>query len=549
MKHHDYLVIGAGPAGLQLGYFLEKAGRDYLLLEGAPAAGSFFEKFPRHDMLISINKVHTGYNDRRSRLRYDWNSLICDDESFALTEYTEDYFPQAKLMVQYLRDFAQKYALNIQTEARVAQVCRRDDSPEGYVVTLASGEQITCRVLVMASGMAKPYVPDFPGAELTENYADMSVERRDYAGQRVLVLGKGNSGFETADHLVSHARAIHVCSPSPLKLAWKSHYVGNLRAVNNNFLDTYLLKGQNAVLDATVERVQKIDGQYVVDFAFTHANGQRCQMAYDRVLVCTGFRFDDSIYAQDCRPELSACGRRPMMTSAWESTNLPDLYFAGTLMQSRDYHKTMSNVMHGFRHNVQSLASILEERYEGRQWASDPLPLRTIEEGAQAMADKVIERVSSDAAMMLQPGFLGDVMVVGPQSVDYYPTANIDYIHESRFGQSDDYYVVTMEYGSSDCDMLAIERMPDATEGAGDVYQHPRIRRYCRGRLLAEHHIPESLENDWRPDRHAGDRPLVLGMGFPGIDPTRYRHVHRDELVAFFREQLSERSVRVAEAV
>ncbi|MFN8495013.1 MAG: FAD-dependent monooxygenase [Caldilineaceae bacterium] len=29
----DYLIIGAGPAGLQLGYFLGKSGRDYLILD------------------------------------------------------------------------------------------------------------------------------------------------------------------------------------------------------------------------------------------------------------------------------------------------------------------------------------------------------------------------------------------------------------------------------------------------------------------------------------------------------------------------------------
>jgi len=29
----DYLVIGAGPAGLQLGYFFARAGRDYQILE------------------------------------------------------------------------------------------------------------------------------------------------------------------------------------------------------------------------------------------------------------------------------------------------------------------------------------------------------------------------------------------------------------------------------------------------------------------------------------------------------------------------------------
>ncbi len=29
----DTLIIGAGPAGLQLGYYLERSGRDYLILE------------------------------------------------------------------------------------------------------------------------------------------------------------------------------------------------------------------------------------------------------------------------------------------------------------------------------------------------------------------------------------------------------------------------------------------------------------------------------------------------------------------------------------
>src|SRR5207248_2002706 len=59
----DYLVIGAGPAGLQLGYFLEQAGRNYLILEAGDSPGSFFRTFPRHRRLISINKPHTGWDD------------------------------------------------------------------------------------------------------------------------------------------------------------------------------------------------------------------------------------------------------------------------------------------------------------------------------------------------------------------------------------------------------------------------------------------------------------------------------------------------------
>lgn len=42
--HHDYCVLGAGPAGLQMGYFLSKSQRDYIILERNSEAGSFFQK-------------------------------------------------------------------------------------------------------------------------------------------------------------------------------------------------------------------------------------------------------------------------------------------------------------------------------------------------------------------------------------------------------------------------------------------------------------------------------------------------------------------------
>ena len=50
-------VVGAGPAGLQLGFFLQQARRDYVILEREGSAGAFFKKYPRHRQLISINKV------------------------------------------------------------------------------------------------------------------------------------------------------------------------------------------------------------------------------------------------------------------------------------------------------------------------------------------------------------------------------------------------------------------------------------------------------------------------------------------------------------
>src|SRR5882762_5159954 len=64
----DYLVVGAGPAGLQLAHFLHRAGLDYQVVEAGNGPGTFFTRFPRHRQLISVNKPHTGYDDPEVRL-------------------------------------------------------------------------------------------------------------------------------------------------------------------------------------------------------------------------------------------------------------------------------------------------------------------------------------------------------------------------------------------------------------------------------------------------------------------------------------------------
>ena len=60
---YRYLIIGAGPAGLQLSYYLQDTGANYVTLERESAPGQFFRRFPRHRRLISLNKVHTRSTD------------------------------------------------------------------------------------------------------------------------------------------------------------------------------------------------------------------------------------------------------------------------------------------------------------------------------------------------------------------------------------------------------------------------------------------------------------------------------------------------------
>jgi thioredoxin reductase len=488
----DYLVVGAGPAGLQLGYFLKKNNRDYLILERSSRPGAFFSVFPRHRQLISINKVHTGKDDPEVNLRWDWNSLLSDTPELLFKNYSQRYFPSSNDLVRYLGDFAAHYDLKIRYNTTVARVSK---DANGFLVRDDQGNTYQAKRLIMATGVSKPYLPDIPGIELGELYGEHSISPRKYENKRVLIIGKGNSAFETANHLSEKAAVIHLCSPNSIIFAWQTHFVGNLRAVNNDFLDTYQLKSQNTVIDATIDWIKRDGDKYQVHISYSHAMGQTRLLEYDSVIVCTGFRFDADIFDKDCRPELLHWDKFPAQTSEWESANVPDLYFAGTLMQACDFKKTMSGFIHGFRYNIRALSNIFELKYHGVVWPAAQIPATP-----EAVMERILYRINNGSGIFLQPGFLSDVVIISEdgRTASYYEDIRLDYVAKGWLGQNHHYYTVTLAYGKFEGDPFRVERDPTPEMADHASYLHPIIRRYDHSELISEHHIQDDLESEWR---------------------------------------------------
>lgn len=68
-------------------------------------------------------------------------------------------------------------------------------------------------------------------------------------------------------------------------------------------------------------------------------------LRYDRVIAATGFAHDTSLYDASTLPTMEfdkTAGRYPQITPAFESINVPGLFFAGTIAQVRDFRKAGS---------------------------------------------------------------------------------------------------------------------------------------------------------------------------------------------------------------
>jgi hypothetical protein len=306
--------------------------------------------------------------------------------------------------------------------------------------------------------------------------------------------------------LIDTTALIHVASPHSVKFAWQTHFVGHLRAVNNNLLDTYLLKCQNATLEVDIAKIEKRGQRYFVTVNYLRAEGSSDVIEYDRVICCTGFRFDADIFDPDCRPEMMINNRFPKLDSSWQSVNVPDMYFAGTITQSRDFKKTTSGFIHGFRYNVRALALMLQANYD-----DEPIPYRELEFSAERATEAIIDRINRSSALWQQFGFLADVLVAEPEKQQwrYYEALPVAFAHDQaiRGGQSgcihDDaeYYTVTLEYGfHEDDDPFRSKRVAhtDSEHAAQSTFLHPVIRRFRRGELLETFHVVENLEANWR---------------------------------------------------
>lgn len=109
-------------------------------------------------------------------------------------------FPPRQHVLDYLAAYEERYDLAPLRPHRVTSVTREDDAASGRLLVTAPGLELSTRVVVSATGTwDQPFRPALPGAADFRGRQLHTVDYRtpeEYAGQRVAVVGGGNSAAQ-----------------------------------------------------------------------------------------------------------------------------------------------------------------------------------------------------------------------------------------------------------------------------------------------------------------------------------------------------------------
>jgi cation diffusion facilitator CzcD-associated flavoprotein CzcO len=177
----DVAVIGAGQAGLTIGYFLAQQGRQFVILERAGSIGAAWRE--RWDSL-------TLFTPRR------YNSL--PGQPFP---GDPDGYPNRDEVISYLESYAKAFDLPVELNSPVLRLTAEDDR---FLIVI-EGKIVEAEQVVVATGpFQTPYVPEVAGRlapDVVQMHATGYRNPSDISEGSVLVVGGGNTGFQIAKEL------------------------------------------------------------------------------------------------------------------------------------------------------------------------------------------------------------------------------------------------------------------------------------------------------------------------------------------------------------
>ena len=316
----DVAVIGAGQAGLAIGYFLAQEGRRFVILESADSVGSAWRD--RWDSLLLFTSRRY---DSLPGLSFPGNP---------------DGYPGRAEVIAYLEQYAASFDLPIEFNSRVRSLTKED----GKFVVESADRVIEADQVVVATGSFQvPNLPAVSGQLEPEVFQIHSTGYRrpsDVPKGDVVVVGGGNTGFQIAKELsASHNVQLAIGSrqtPLPQRILgrdifWWLTKLGVLEKTVDSRIGRRA-RDRDTLIGSSSRELKRRYGvglkpRVVGASGRTLSFADRTELEVDAVIWATGYRPDHSwIEAAVMDSEGSVRHRRGV-------TDVPGLYFLGLSWQ------------------------------------------------------------------------------------------------------------------------------------------------------------------------------------------------------------------------
>ncbi len=353
MDTYDVIVIGGGQSGMAAGYYLQRAGLSFVILEaGSDTTGSWGRYY---DSLRLFSPA------RYSSL--PGMSFPGDPQRY----------PARDEVMDYLRSYARRFNLPIMTHTRVDRVDR--GGAGRFEVQIEGGQTLSARSVIAATGaFNRPHLPRFDGMDGYRGRILHSAQYtvpKPFEGQQVLVIGAGNSAVQIAVELARVAR-VTLTSREPVRfrrqyiLGRDVHFWFNVtgydrwqrrfpkwnpfESVQTDVLDT---AGYQAALRSGNPQRRRLFSRFVAEGVQWEDGAQQ---RFDSVISATGFRPN--------LPYLQALGALDAHGNALQTGGISDtvagLYYVGISGQRSFASATLRGVGEDAAYVIEHLAQYLQ---------------------------------------------------------------------------------------------------------------------------------------------------------------------------------------------
>jgi putative flavoprotein involved in K+ transport len=316
----EVAVIGAGQAGLAMGYYLAQQGRRFLILDRGDSVASAWRE--RWESL-------TLFTPRR------YSAL-----PGLLFPGDPDGYPTRDEVIEYLERYAEEFGLPIEFNSDVRRLSRQR---ERFRLAI-DGQTITTDQVVIATGpFQTPYVPELAkelDAGVWQAHSTGYRRPSDVPDGSVLVVGGGNTGFQIAKELSStHQVVLSVGTrqkPLPQRvvgrdLFWWLTKTGLIHKTVESRLGRRL-KDRDTLIGSSPREIRRRFGvdlraRAIASSGRTVRFEDGSEIQVDAVIWATGYRPD---YTWVDLPLFDPDGRLRHRRGV---TDVPGLYFVGLTWQ------------------------------------------------------------------------------------------------------------------------------------------------------------------------------------------------------------------------